>query len=75
MIVFLRIMKEISESAYRDLCGECKRCRSKYLETFGWFIAAYCTLNIRPRYECGCYWCDGFEKIDFDEPTKKSTKR
>lgn len=64
-------MKKISKIVYWDYCGECKRCRTKESIVDSIFDRHYCTLNINPRQSYGCYWCDGFEKIDLNELTKK----
>ena len=68
-------MKKISVNAYYGGCGECKRCRTRESIVDCAFNVHYCTLNLNPNQSYGCYWCDGFERIDFDKPTKKSKSK
>lgn len=68
-------MRKISDSAFWDLCQNCTRVHTKRSIVDSAFNQHYCKLNIRPSYEWGCYCCDRFEEIDFDELTKKSKRR
>ena len=65
-------MKKISVNAYFGGCDECKRCRTRESIVDSAFDQHYCTLNLNPNQSYGCYYCDGFEKINLNKLTKNN---